>query len=125
MESFYLLNFLQLFEIVNCASIPEFRRTFQKGVIQNRFNKVIPVYNSSNNLLRRVVVRYPHHTTLQTSQDFFKNLEKWARIENGLNKRFCYQDRRTEKKVLFSKSHVVINRQKYIYGISWVRYFLQ
>ena len=44
---------------------------------------------------------------------FLKNLEKWERIENGLNKRFCYQDRRTEKKVLPSKSHVVIHRQKY------------
>ena len=49
---------------------------------------------------------------------FFKNLEKWERIENGLNKRFCYQDRRTERKVLpppppAPKSHVLIKRQKY------------
>ena len=43
---------------------------------------------------------------------FFKILEKWERIKNGLNKRFCYQDRHTEKKVLPSKSDVVINRQK-------------
>ena len=34
----------------------------------------------------------PNHT------GFFKSLEKWERIENGLNKRFCYRDRRTEKK---------------------------
>ena len=54
---------------------------------------------------------------------FFKNLEKIKRIENGLNKRFCYEDRRTDKKVLPSKSHV-INRQK-IYGISLKLYFLQ
>ena len=44
---------------------------------------------------------------------FFKNLEKWERIENGLNKRCCYQDRRTEKKVLPPKSHVLTKRQKY------------
>ena len=33
------------------------------------------------------------------SSGFFKNLEKWERIENVLNKRFCYQDtcRRTDK----------------------------
>ena len=31
---------------------------------------------------------------------FFKNLEKWERIINRLNKRFCYQDRGTYKKVL-------------------------
>ena len=30
----------------------------------------------------------------------FKNLEKWERIECGLNKWFCFRDRRTEKKDL-------------------------
>ena len=39
--------------------------------------------------------------SLYISADFsgvFKNLEKWEKIENGLNKRFCYQDRRTKRK---------------------------
>ena len=57
---------------------------------------------------------------------FFKNLEKWERIENGLNKRFCHQDRRTQKKVLGPKSHVVIKRQNKFRGLRpWVLYFLQ
>ena len=52
----------------------------------------------------------------------FKNLDKMGKNRTWI-KQTNYQDRRTEKKVLSPKSHVVVKRQK-TYGISWVLYFL-
>ena len=69
------------------------------------------------NLLRRVVVRYPHHTTLQTSQDFSRIL-KYGKE----SKMFVIKIDVQKRSFLHSKSHVVINKQK-IYEISWVLYF--
>ena len=76
------------------------------------------------NLLRRVVVRHPYHTTLQTSQDFsriFKNGKESKMDETDgfvikidvQKRRFCPQEPHCYKKA------------KKIYGISWVLYFLQ
>ena len=75
-------------------------------------------------LLRRVVVRHPYHTTLQTSQDFsriFKNGKESKMDETNSfvikidvqKRRFCPQEPHCYKKA------------KKIYGISWVLYFLQ
>ena len=53
-----------------------------------------------------------HTTTLQTSQDFSRILKNEKESKMDFKKWFCYQDRRTEKKILHSKSHVFIKRQK-------------
>ena len=54
------IGFLQ--EIVLCKCLNRFYQSNRGHLGIRKFR--VP------NLLRRVVVRYPHHTSLQTSQDF-------------------------------------------------------